>query len=373
MKNIWIDGYEANVPQRLGSGQIALNLLLNIERIDQKNNYTILLPSPPLSDMPKEREGFRYKICKPNKLWTRIAVPFALYSAKQKPDLIFSPTHYIPRFSPVKRVGMIFDLAYLMFPEMFKKKDLYQLKNWTKYSIENADHLITISQNSKKDILKYYQIDKDKITVSYPGYESEIYHPIKDPDKIHNITLKYGIGDFPYVVYLGTLQPRKNLIRLIQAMQKIDNLKLVIIGKTKGLGRQAWHFEEILEAPKKYGIEEKIIFTGFIEAKEAALLFNGADAYILPSLYEGFGIPVVDAMACGTPPVVSDVSSLPEVVGNAGLLIDPKSIDQIEQAIRLITTDKKLRAKLSKLSLEQAKKFSWEKTAKEIIKVLENT
>jgi glycosyltransferase involved in cell wall biosynthesis len=370
MKNIWIDGFEANQLQRVGSGQVGVELLRSIEKLDHTNNYIVLLASSPLPDLPKEREGFRYKILKPNKLKTFLAIPLAVLRSKEKPDVIFSPTHYIPRFTKIKRVAMIFDLSFLHFPLMFNKKDLYQLKNWTKYSVENANHLITISQFSKRDIIKSYGVDKRKITVAYPGYNSDQFYPIQSQEKIQKVLKKYQI-DFPYILYTGTIQPRKNLVKLIQAFIKIEGMKLVLAGKYSGLGRQAWMSEEILEAPKKFGIEDKVIFTNFVPAEELPLLMNGAVAYILPSLWEGFGIPPLEAMACGTPVIVSNVSSLPEVVGDAGLLINPESVDQIEQAIRLISTDKKLHDKLSKRSLDRAKKFSYKKMAKEVIKILE--
>jgi hypothetical protein len=124
-KKIWIDGYEANVPQRLGSGQVAFELLKNLEKIDQENEYLILLPSEPMNDMPKARDKWQYKVLKPSKLWTRIALPLFLFRSKIKPDLFFSPTHYSPWLSPVKRVVTIFDLSYLHFPEMFQPKDSY--------------------------------------------------------------------------------------------------------------------------------------------------------------------------------------------------------------------------------------------------------
>jgi glycosyltransferase involved in cell wall biosynthesis len=370
--NIWIDGYEANVPQRLGSSQVAFELIKNIEKLDKRNSYTVLLPNPPLSDLPSEREGFKYKILKPKRLWTRIALPIALFSARKRPDLIFSPTHYIPRFAPkmVKRVVTIFDLAPLLFPQMYKKEDLYKLTKWTKYSIENSNYIITISQFSKKEIIKFFKTPKEKITVAYPGFNN-LMHPIKDNGQIEKILAKYNI-DQNYIIFIGTIQPKKNLIRLIEAFTKIETLKLVVVGKIKGEGRQAWLFEDILKRPKELGSEDKIIFTGFVPDEDMLYLLNGAVAFILPSLWEGFGIPVVDAMACGVPVLVSDVSSLPEVAGQAGLTFNPNSIDQIEQSIRLISSDKKLHAKLAKKSLEQAKKFSWEKMAKEVIKVLEN-
>lgn len=367
---IWIDGYEANVLQRLGSGEVAFELLKQFEKVDRKNSYTVLVPSTPLHDLPQEREGFVYKILKPKKFWTRITLPWALYTAEKRPDLIFSPTHYIPRFSPVKRVVTIFDLAYLHFPEMFLAKDLWQLKNWTKYSVENADHIITISAATKKDLIDFYKVDKAKITVAYPGFDSELYNIKRDEAAIKTSQGKYQIkGD--YIIYIGTLQPRKNLNRLIEAFRQINNLKLVIVGKIIGLGRKAWMNQEILEAPGNLGIEDKIIFTDYVSTEDKANLIKGAKALILPSLYEGFGIPVLEAMACGVPAIVSNVSSLPEIVRDAGLLIDPYSVEQIEQAIRTITTDKKLHARLSKLSLKRAEKFSWEKMARTVIKVFE--
>jgi glycosyltransferase involved in cell wall biosynthesis len=369
-KNIWIDGKEANVLQRLGSSQVAFELLKNIYDLDEKNNYTILLSDKPLGDLPKPRSNWKYKILKPGRLWTRIAVPVYYHLAKIKPDVIFSPTHYIPRFIKAKRVPVIFDLAFIHFPKMFKKDDLYKLTNWTKTSILESAHIITISESSKKDILETYKVPSDKVTVAYPGYDDQVFKVVKDQSKIDAILKKYQImGE--YIIYIGTVQPRKNTLRLIRAVKKIEGLKLVIAGKIKGKGKQGWMNEEILEEPKRLGIEERVIFTDFVPTEELPYLISGAKAFILPSLWEGFGIPVVEAMATGTPVITSNVSSLPEVVGDAGLLVNPESETQIEQAIRLLVTDKKLHNKLSKKALEQAKKFSWQKMAKEVIKVLE--
>ncbi len=371
--NIWIDGYEANVLQRLGSSQVAYELLSHIEKVDKKNQYTILLPDLPFSDMPKSRVGWKYKILKPKRFWTRIALPLALYTAKQKPDIFFSPTHYIPRFSPksIKKIVTIFDLSFLHFPEMFTKKDLWQLKNGTNFSTQNADHIITISKFSKNDICKQYKIKKEKVTVALPGFDKHIFHPAGKQIVLNKTFKKYNIED-SYIIYIGTIQPRKNILRLIEAFSHIQgNLKLVIAGKSSGEGKKGWMFQDILNAPKKFGIENRVIFTGFIPTDNLKDLLVGAIAFILPSLWEGFGIPVVEAMACGVPVIVSNVSSLPEVTGDAGMLIDPYSINQIEQAIRTIVNDKKLQVKYSKLSQTQAKKFSWDRMAKTVLKVFE--
>ncbi len=373
---IWIDGYEANVLQRLGSSQVAFELLRSLEKLDKENDYTVVLPTPPLNDFPKERAGWKYKILRPKRLWTKIALPLALYTAKIKPDLIFSPTHYIPRFAPrkVKRVVTIFDLSFLHFPELFTKKDLWQLKNWTKFSVENADHVITISKFSKSDIVKQYKLTEEKITVAYPGFNMDVFHPVNDQAKIRKILKKFKIGD-NYLIYIGTIQPRKNLVRLIEAFarvaKEISGLELVIVGKTKGEGREGWMYEDILQTPKSLGIEEKVKFLGFVQTEDLGLLLSGALAFVQPSLWEGFGIPVVEAMATGTPVIVSNVSSLPEVVGKFGLLVDPYSVDQIEQAIRTIVSDKKLQQKYSKEGTLQAEKFFWDKMAREVLKAFE--
>lgn len=368
---IAIDGYEANVAQRLGSSQVAYELLKHLELIDDKNDYQILLPSPPLVDLPKERSGWSYKILTPYKLWTKIALPFYLYSKRKEFDLIFSPTHYIPRFSPIKRIVTIFDLAFLKFPEMFTRKDLWQLKSGSAFSIKNADHIVTISYSTRKDIIDCYKIDKNEITVVYPGYDQDKFYPISDKRVINQQLKKIGI-EKDYIIYIGTIQPRKNLVRLFEAVSRIENINLVVVGKTTGEGRQGWMFDEIITKPKELGIEDRVIFTGYVPTESLVYLLNGAKAYILPSLWEGFGIPVVEAMACGIPVIVSGVSSLPEVVGSAGILVDPMSLDQIEQAIRLLISDSKLRNKKSKECLNQAKKFSWEKMTKSVLKVFDS-
>lgn len=367
---IWIDGFEANVPQRLGSSQVAFELLKSLEKIDKANDYTIILASPPLDDLPRERLGWKYKILKIKKFKTYLALPLALFTAKEKPDIMFSPTHYTPIISPVKRVMMIFDLAYFRFPQYFKPRDLYQMKLWTKISVKSATHIITISKASSKDVQKYYSVKDDKITVAYPGFDSHTFHPIKEKKKIDEVLTKYGITG-KYVLYIGTLQPRKNLLRLIEVFKKIENLKLVIVGKTKGLGRQGWMYGDILEKPKELGIEDKVVFTGFAPTQDLPYLMSGAEVFILPSLWEGFGIPPLEAMAVGTPVIVSNVSSLPEVVGSAGVVVNPYSVGEIEQSIRTVAFDKKLQLKMSKAGLKQAQKFSWEKMAKSVLKVFE--
>lgn len=365
---ILIDGYEANVPQRLGSSQVGFELLKGLERLDKENDYLVTLPSAPLADLPSVREGWVYKILRPKGFWTRVALP--LYIRFSSPDLVFSPTHYLPRFIPsgVKKVALIFDLSFLHFPSMFKRADLYKLNHWTKYSLKVADRIVVISKSTKADVVNHFRIPKTKVTVAYPGYDQGIFKKINNQPMIDKVLGKYGISG-SYIIYTGTVQPRKNLVRLIEAVSKIEGIILVVVGKTSGEGRQGWMYQETLEAPKKYRVEDQVIFTGFVPTKDLPYLYSGARCFVLPSLWEGFGIPVVEAMACGIPVIVSNTSSLPEIVGEAGLKVDPENVDQIEQAIRITISDQRLRDQLIKAGLKKAKMYNWDKMARKVLRV----
>lgn len=368
---IWIDGYEANVQNRVGSGQYALEILGNLWKIDQKNDYTTLLPGKPLDDLPKERPGWQYKILKPDKFKTWLAIPLALYLAKKKPDVFFSPTHYIPRFSPVKRICTIFDLSFVHFPELFKKIDLWQLKLWTEYSIKNSHKILAISNFTKQDIIENYGISPDKVIVTHLGYDKNIFKSVKDEKIINQVLNKYHVKR-PYIIYIGTIQPRKNLIRLMEAYAKSNiEANLVIVGKTKGSGRQGWMYQDILDTPKKLTVEDRVTFTGFVPTEDLPALLSASDVFVLPSLWEGFGIPILEAMACETPVVVSNVSALPEIAGKAATLVDPYSVDSIKKALESLLKDDKLRQKKIQLGKTAVQKFSWQRCTKETLKALE--
>jgi glycosyltransferase involved in cell wall biosynthesis len=369
---IGIDGNESNVDDRVGSGMYAYQLIKHLYELDTWNEYTIYLKATPVLDMPRERKGWKYKVCGPEKLWTQFALPLQLYLDGAKLDVFFTPGHYAPRFSPVPTVVSILDLAYMKFPEYFKKSDLMQLKSWTKYSASNAKHIITISESSKRDVVSFYKVPADRVTVTYIGYDTETFHPVTDQSKINAVLQKYGFQQ-PYILYLGTLQPRKNIVRLIQAFkdlieqEKYSNLglKLVIVGK------KGWMYQEILEEAKKLHIDDIVIFTGYVNDDEKPALLSGALMYCLPSLYEGFGIPVLEAMACGTPVVVSQISSLPEVVGEYGVLVDPYNVKSISGGLKLLVKDAELRESMRQKGLQWVKHFDWMNTARTTLGILE--
>lgn len=366
---IGVDGNEANVLNRVGTGQYTYYLLKHWQKIaSTKNSFRIYLSSPPGSWLPKENSYFSYFVFGPSKFWTQLALPIKLFFEKNKPDVFFSPAHYAPRFSPIKTVVAIHDLAYLIHPKEFKKKDQQQLTAWTKYSVKQAQKIIAVSQNTKDDVVKFYQLPEKKITVIYNGFDQHRFHTNLAKNTSQKVKEKYQIeGDF--LVYLGTLQPRKNLESLIKALPEIINkhpqIKLVVIGK------KGWLYSTIFSLVESLNLTKAVVFTDFVPDDEVPFLIASAKVFVLPSLYEGFGITVLEAMACGVPVVVSKVSSLPEVVDEAGLYIDnPKNYAQIAQQINRILADEKLAEELAKKGLAQAKKFSWEKCAKETLEAI---
>lgn len=380
---IGIDGNEANQSNRVGIGQFAFNVLTQLEKIDQENSYLVYLKEQPLPDLPKERSGWKYIIFGPSKLWTQISLPFKLFTQREKLDVFYSPSHYAPRFSPVPTVISIMDLWHHRHPEQFAKKDLYQLTKWEEYSVKKANHIITISEFSKREIMDIYRLPENRITVAYPGFTNyqfsitnfqshvtDVTVQANFNSQFSNIKTKYGIkGD--YLLYIGTLQPKKNIEGLIKALNilvsQYPNITLVIAGK------KGWQYEKIFSLVKELKIESKVIFTGFVDEEEKPYLIAGAKTFVFPSLYEGFGIPVLEAMSLGVPVVCSKEGSLPEVGGEAAVYCDPYSIEDISGAMdKVLSLNKRQRDEIIEAGLEQCEKFSWEKCAKIILGVLEN-
>lgn len=373
---IGIDGNEANVEKRVGISEYVFELLRQFGKYKSENlKFKIYLKNNPLVHMPSANKNWEYKIFGPKKMWTQFGLPLKLFLEKEKPDIFFTPTHYAPRFSPISTVISIMDLAYLKYPEMFTKKDLYQLKNWTSYSVKNAKLVFTISQSSKNDIIRFYNIDSQKIKVIYPGIKSES-EIMKNKLSFKEVSEKYNISK-NFILFVGTLQPRKNITKLIEALSLLlnkdggihlnnKNLQLIIVGK------KGWQYEEILSAPEKFGVTENVKFLDFVSNDELDILYKNALVFCLPSLYEGFGLPVLEAMQKGCPVITSNVSSLPEAGGSAALYFDPNNTNDIANKLEVVILNKKLRNEMIRQGYEHIKKFSWDKSAKETLKALED-
>ncbi len=366
---IGIDGNEANVERKVGIGEYAFELLKKFEAFHLSHvTFHIYLKELPRPEMPKEREGWKYVIVKPKKLWTQIGLPFYLFTHFPRPDVFFTPTHYAPRFSPVPTAISIMDLSYLHFPELFAKKDLYQLTNWSAYSVKNASVIFTISKASADDIIKEYQVTDKKIVVTYPGIKQSMMDHLLSQKELEET---FGIKE-NYILFVGTLQPRKNIERLIEAFSKVKekggkekDLQLVVVGK------KGWLYEPILEAPKKFGVESSVKFLDFVSDEDLPSLYKHALCYVLPSLYEGFGLPVVEAMKYGCPVITSNVSSLPEAGGDAALYVDPMSVEDIAEKMEKVMSSPSLREEMVKKGYNHIRKFSWEKAARETLGILQ--
>lgn len=369
---IGIDGNEANVQNRVGVNQFAHGLLWGLWRQKTNHQFLIYLSTPPLSSLPEEKENWHYRLIVPPKFWTQWRLPLDLFTHNPKPDVFFSPSHYAPRFSPVPTVVSIMDLGFLTTPKQFTKKDFLQLREWTSYSVKNAAHLITISEFTKKDIIKNYHLNPDKISVVYPGYEKDKFFP-RPSHQIQPKLKKYGIQT-PYILSLGSLKPSKNIERLVEAYASLQSqpalkdVQLVIAGK------KAWLYDQIFAKVKGLGLTKKTIFTGFFPEEDIPYLVSGAKVFILPSLFEGFGIPVVEALASDVPVVVSKVASLPEAAGPSAIYINPESVADITAGLKTaLTLTRERREKMVKDGVQFVKKFNWDSAAKMTLEILIST
>ncbi|MEI6532975.1 MAG: glycosyltransferase family 1 protein [Candidatus Roizmanbacteria bacterium] len=364
---IGIDGNEANVEKQVGVSVYTNNLLSYFSKwANVKIQFVIYLRETPKNHLPKSTEYFRYQVIPFQRLWSQIFLPIYLYTHK-RPSVFFSPAHYAPRWCPIPTVVTIHDLAYFLYPEEFLKKDLYQLREWTRYSVDQSTHLIAVSKTTKKDLIRYYNIQENKISIVYNGFEKQIKEDNATIDK--HILNKWNIRQNEYILFVSTIQPRKNLINLLKAYSELKkqsvSYNLVIVGK------KGWLYKQIFEDVKTLNLEEHVIFTDYVSDDELVELYKHALCLVFPSLYEGFGIPILEAMSWRCPVITSFASSLPEVGGDACLYIDPENPQDISEKISHLIDNNSLRNKLIEKGLERTKNFSWEKCAQETLEVLQ--
>jgi len=360
---IGIDGNEANLKTRVGVGQYAFNLLWELYRQNKTEKYLIYLKEKALPDLPPENEDWHYLVFGPKFLWTKFALPIRLTFSKPRPKLFYSPSHYSPSFSPIPTIPTIHDIGYLNYQDQFTKKDLYQLVNWTKASIDKARHIVAVSEFTKNELIKTYQIPPEKISVVHNGVAKA---PQITEKQIQQVKRKFKINS-AYFLAVGTLKPNKNYPFLIKAFStylksyssKTLDFQLVIAGK------KGWLFEEIDTILKKLGITDEVIFTDYLSESEKWALYQGAIALIIPSTYEGFGIPAIESQMVGTPVIASAIPPLKEVLKDSALYIDPQRIETLISAFDKIQ-DQNLAKKLIDKGKKQSAKFTWEKSARDL-------
>jgi glycosyltransferase involved in cell wall biosynthesis len=304
------------------------------------------------------------------RLWTHVRLMWEVL--RHPPDVLYVPAHVLPWLHPDRCVATIHDLGFLHYPEAHKRLARWYLDWSTRFNARTASRVIADSCATRDDLVSFYGIAADKITVAYPA-GSEGLAPVNDVALRARIQERYGIGP-RYFLHVGTLQPRKNLSTLIMAFGSLirdtlipSDVQLVLAGK------RGWLAGDILERASDPSLAGRVILPGYVEREYLPTLLSGAIAYVLPSWYEGFGLPVLEAMACDAPIICSNVSSLPEVAGDAALLVDPVDVEAWTQAMSRVYCDADLRAELVRRGRERWTHFSWDRCARIVLDALEAT
>lgn len=373
LKVIAIDGNEANQKNKVGVHRYAFELLWGMHRLHEewkeKYKIVIFLKETPKNNLPKEKNGWNYHVLPGKGLWILKNLMPHLWMNKNI-DVFFSPSHYLPPLTSIPKVCTIHDLGYLKFSAHFKKYDFWQLKYWSAISIIISKYIIAVSKSVKKNIVRQYKISPKKVQVIHHGLEKDKFNTKISSKVVRRIMRQYKI-DSEYLLFLSSLKPSKNIEGIIDAYKyllkkkRIENTKLVIAGK------KAWMYDTVFEKVRELGLEDKVIFTGYVDEKDKTALLSGAKMLLSPSFWEGFGMHVIEAMACGTPVVVSDVASLPEVISDAGVYVDPESFKSIAEGIvKINDMEEKQYNRLKEKCIERSKVFDWDKTARESLKLL---
>ena len=365
---IGVDASRAVTRQRTGTEAYAYFLIdalipLAAQRGHQLHLYFNQLPP---SDLFPESEFVEHIVIPFPRLWTHLRLAWELQ--RRPPDVFFTPAHVIPYTYRGPTVATVHDLGYHYFSQAHPSRQLAYLRWSTRHNGRIARRVIADSQATKNDLIHFDAVAPDKIDVVYPGIDP-VLRPLSNQEQITAVLQKYNITP-PYLLFLSTLQPRKNLVRLIRAYvaAKVP-YQLVLAGK------KGWLAEPILDEINRQSSvvnrQSSIVTPGFIDDDDKAALLSGATALLYPSLHEGFGFPVLEAQACGAPVLCANSSSLPEVAGEAALLVNPEDTEAITVAIQRLVNDPLLRHELALAGLENVRRFTWGETAVQVLNTLE--
>lgn len=379
-------GIDANclIFERAGIGKYTKNIIENLIKIDRKNHYflyfTFLRHKSDREAVIQEflqqlrnRKNVTYKIIPLPARWYEffsfVGVNITNF-IKDEIDVFFAPyASGIFKKGFLKNVFMCHDLVFMRFPEhRGSKLSNYYLKRH-KIALKNCQKVIVPSRATKKDLKDFLSVDDKKIVVIPEAVDAR-FKIQKSSSHALNVVSRYLDPKLKYILSVGTLEPRKNLVKLVEAYQLLPHAlqsqySLVLTG---GKG---WRNEQLIKTIANLNLTDKVIFTGFVSDEDLPYIYKRASVFVYPSLYEGFGLPPLEALASGTPTIVADNSSLPEVVGKAALLVDAKNEEMIARTIKQVLLRQKMRANLAKTGFKQAQKFSWEKAAQETLKVFD--
>lgn len=360
---IGIDASRAVKTQKTGTEYYSQEIIKALSKTDRKNRYILYAPVEPDREFADALgRNFQWKILPFPKLWSQIRLSWELVTGQPKPDVIFEPSHTIPVVHTKNMVVTIHDLGFRHFPELYTPFERHYHSFSAQFSVTHASHIIAVSKYTKKDILGHYPVNPEKITVIYHGYDQNKFRPASKTEL--ETPLPFGIKK-PYIFFVGRLEHKKNLAGMLQTYQLLKRepgLKhqLVLAGKP------GWGYSQAIQH-KIDGVVE----TGYLERDQYILLLKHADVFFFPSLFEGFGLPIVEAMACAVPVVASNVTSIPEVVGSAGMLVNPRKPFEMAAAISKLIHTPSLRQQLISKGLVRASLFSWTRAAEDTLRVLE--
>jgi glycosyltransferase involved in cell wall biosynthesis len=307
------------------------------------------------------------------RLWTHVRLSWEM--ARRPPGALFVPAHVVPLVHPPASLVTVHDLGYLHFPQAHPWQQRFYLDLSTRWSVRVSAHVLADSAATKADLVARYGTPPDKVTVAYPGRD-ETMSPVLDPAEIEAVKARHGIvGD--YFLYVGTLQPRKNLARLVKAFAALkpdaspapaERRTLLVLA-----GKRGWLYDDLFKLVSRLGLDGRVLFPGYVPDEDKAALMGGALAFVFPSLYEGFGLPVLEAQACGCPVITSTTSSLPEVAGDGALLVDPRDTRAIAMAMERVASDLALREGLIERGLAHVRQFSWTACARIVLGAVEQS
>lgn len=361
--HLGIDASRAVTAQRTGTEGYAYHLLRTLLPLAQAAGHQVTLyfnQSPP----PDFLSEATHEVIPFPRLWTHLRLGWTL--RRLRPDLFFTPAHVIPLSYFGPSVATVHDLGYRYYPGAHTRLQRAYL-NWsTLHNARRSRRVLADSRSTRDDLMRIYHIPAEKIAVVYPGVDPEL-GPVRDPEALASVLARYTING-PYMLYLGTIQPRKNLVRLIAAYGASHVEESLVLA-----GKAGWLSQPVLDAIARLPLEvqARIRITGFVDEADKAALLSGATALLYPSLYEGFGFPVLEAQACGTPVLCADSSSLPEVAGEGALLVNAADSEAIRAGIQRLSQERALREQLIAAGFQNVQRFSWQQTAQEVLAVLE--
>lgn len=362
---------------RTGVGQYTYRILRELLELDDTNDYCLFAFRRRGSPKPfGERRGVAYRFVRvpPARLYRAmhrdLDLPVPIDLLTRRADVFVFPNYVrLPLVFGGRSVVMIYDLSFLRFPEHAEPRNRKYLLAQVPRSVRQSDHVVTISESSKREIVAAFSIPENKVTVAYPGVDRTEFRPVAEPE-LKRVRHRY---DLPrrYLLHVGTLEPRKNLSTLLAARRALPeglraSYPLVLVG-----GR-GWRDESVFAEVRRLAAAGEAVATGYVPDSDLPAILSGAAAFVFPSLYEGWGMPVVEAMACGVPVVTSTRSSLPEAAGDAALTVDPRDAAALAQTIARVLEDRDLRATMIEKGFRHAGRFSWRRSAEKLLAVLES-